>query len=148
MAGGPNTFLYALGDPLDLTDVFGLKTYQCKTPLHALTDKFGPTASRFARDWVPYAHHQYSCVVDSKGHVTCGGQDRSGSALSSDGKPSDDHLQPGMCTQSQPDNQCFESCLEGEWKKKRPHYGIPFGKDCQDYDDDVNRYCRKQCNLK
>jgi hypothetical protein len=49
---------------------------------------------------------------------------------------------------SQPDNECFETCLKDEWKKKRPQYGIPFGKDCQNYDDDVNRHCRKQCRLK
>jgi uncharacterized protein RhaS with RHS repeats len=148
LGGGTNTYAYALNSPLEFSDVYGLKSYQCKTPLHFLTEKYGPRVAQFSRDYVPYGYHQYSCVVDTKGNVSCGGQDRSGSAWSSPGKPSDDHLVPGSCTQSQPDNQCFEDCLKDEWKKRRPKYGIPFGRDCQDYDDDVNRQCRKQCRLK
>ena len=143
-----STYGYALGSPLEYSDPLGLKSYQCKTPLHGLNDSIGPRGAQFAKDYVPYGYHQYSCVVDSKGNSSCGGQDRSGSALWSPGKPSDDSFKPDSCQLTQPDNWCFEGCLKGEWTKKRPQYGIPFGKDCQDYDDDVNRRCRKLCKLK
>lgn len=38
--------------------------------------------------------------------------------------------------------------MEAEWNKPRPMYGIPFGTDCQEYDDKVNETCRKQCGGK
>ena len=41
----------------------------------------------------------------------------------------------GQCEETQPDNACFEQCLIDEWAKPRPKYGIPFGTDCQEYDD-------------
>ncbi len=148
LGGGLNTYGYALASPLEYSDPFGLKSFQCKTPLHALNDAFGPNAAQFALKYVPYGYHQYSCVVDSKGNSSCGGQDRSGNPFWSPGKPSDDKFDPENCKQTQPDNECFETCLTDEWKKKRPRYGIPLAKDCQDYDDDVNKFCRKKCRLK
>ena len=49
---------------------------------------------------------------------------------------------------TQPDNDCLEQCLIDEWTKPRPKYGIPFGTDFQEYDDDVNARCRNRCKLK
>jgi hypothetical protein len=48
----------------------------------------------------------------------------------------------------QDDNKCFEDCLRREWSKPRPRYGVPFGTDCQEYDEGVNAKCRKECKLK
>lgn len=52
------------------------------------------------------------------------------------------------CKEIEPDNDCFEQCLIGEWDKPRPQYGIPVGTDCQEYDDKVVSGCRKQCDIK
>lgn len=85
------------------------------------------------------------------GTSICGGQGPSGSAFNSAGKattPATDYYHSNACTKTQDDNQCFEQCLQDEWKKPRPRYGIPFGTDCQEYDDDVNARCRKKCGLK
>ena len=144
LAGGINSFAYVRSDPLKFSDPSGLKSVQCKKPLHALPTEIG----KFAFVYVPAGYHQYSCVIDADGNEECGGQDRSGSALNSPGKPSKDKYIPQYCERKVPDNTCFEDCLKKQWKKERPQYGIPVGTDCQEYDNDVNQICRKQCRLK
>ena len=139
-----NIYTYTGGNPLNLTDPSGLKTMQCTKPLNALTQNLGSGFSGFARDWIPAAYHQYSCVVSKDGKVTCGGQDHASSPLRGPGKPSEDTLEAGQCKEVEPDNDDFEKCVINEWKKARPTYGIPFGTDCQEYDEAVIKQCRSK----
>ena len=122
-------------DPVDLVDPWGLEAYNCKVPLHSLPGTWG----------LPFMYHQYSCVKIN-GKIICDGQDRTGNPFWSPGKrtyPNDKYV-PGKCKR-RPSNTCFEQCLLEEWKKPRPTYGIPFGTDCQEYDDYVNDKCWKKC---
>jgi RHS repeat-associated protein len=145
---GPDWYSYASATPLRETDPMGLATYRCKTPLHAVEDKFGKNWAKRAKDWGAHLYHQYSCIVWPDGTVRCGGQDREGSAWRSPGKKSGDDYDGGSCKESRPDDKCYEDCLQNEWDKPRPMYGIPFGTDCQEYDDNVNDTCRKKCGGK
>lgn len=41
---------------------------------------------------------------------------------------------------------CYESCIIEEWTNDRPIYGIgPQGTDCQEYDDEIHKKCKKKC---
>jgi len=148
LGGGLNTYAYASGNPISYTDPTGLETYQCRRPLGGLpgdNQRSGPDI------WGNPFYHQYSCTRNAKGKLVCGGQGFSESWWSSPGKPTTsatDYYSADACKRTQGDNKCFELCLINEWKKPRPHYGIPFGTDCQEYDEDVNLRCREKCGLK
>ncbi len=157
LKGGLNTFEYVGANPLSYTDPSGLKTYQCKRPLGG---KPGENLRNGPDVWGNLLYHQYSCIRTADGNSVCGGQgfEKGGTTLWdklkdpvwSPGKPTvpgDDYFNEKACEQTQNDNMCFERCLQREWIKPRPHYGIPFATDCQEYDDRVNDLCREVCSL-
>jgi hypothetical protein len=74
-----NSYQYVENSPIDSTDPRGLKTFNCKTPLHAAPNLFRKA---------PLMYHEYICVVGTDGKPVCVGQDRAGSALWSPGIPS------------------------------------------------------------
>jgi len=153
-AGGDvNLYNYIGASPVNYIDPDGLRSFQCTKPL----DVLGGSGIKSGPDiWGNPLYHQYSCVIDRHGVITCGGHDRDSGGLSipftkwqgSPGKPSKDEYKSDRCRQTQPDNDCFEKCLINEWAKPRPRYGLPYGIDCQEYDDFVNKKCGQQCKVK
>jgi RHS repeat-associated protein len=156
LAGGINTYVYVEGNPLTYTDLLGLDTYRCIRPLKGHP---GPNLRNGPDIWGNVSYHQYSCIRDSDPRgvgFICGGQGPASSGLGNflygPGKPTApnrDYFHPAACEKTQDDNICFEQCLVEEWRKPRPKYGWPIvGKDCKDYDRDVNFTCRRKCGLK
>ena len=143
MAGGINTYVYVDNKPLNQVDVFGLETYMCESPLHAL----GGTGRKSGPDiWGNLLYHQYICVKQG-GVTTCGGQDRTGGPYSP-GKPSEgDKYNPQNCDKKNPDNKCLEDCLLKKIKDpNRPYYGLKGpGTNCQEWADDTYETCVAGC---
>ncbi|MFV1983655.1 MAG: RHS repeat domain-containing protein, partial [Thiohalomonadales bacterium] len=142
--GGLNTFGYVEGNPLNYTDFSGLTRFRCK---RTLSKKPGE-GTQYGRA----TQHRYSCVIDSNGKETCGGQTASGSLFGSPGRPTtsdEDYYDPKACDGGT-DNECVESCLIEEWAKKRPNYNVFSigGTNCQSYDNSVNNICEKRCAAK
>jgi len=139
--GDINLYAYVGNNPVIDIDPFGLETYMCRQPLHAL----GGTGLKSGPDiWANPLYHQFLCVK-SGGTTVCGGQDRQGGPWS-DGKPSEDRYSQNNCKPVEPDNNCLERCLKEEFGKPRPWYGLTGpGTNCQEWSNDVLSRCRQRC---
>ena len=147
LAGGINPYAYGASSPLIYDDVFGLQTYMCTQPLHAL----GGTGLRSGPDiWGNPLYHKYICVPDGNDSIVCGGQDRAGGPFSP-GIPSKDTFKENGCKVVEPSNDCIESCLrETIQDPQRPRYwlfggGRNGGQNCQQWADTIIDKCRRQC---
>jgi hypothetical protein len=131
-----------LGDPVDLVDPFGLKTYMCTHPLHFL----GGEGKKSGQDIPgnPF-YHQYLCTSQVPGLYQCGGQDRSDGPWSP-GKPSKDDYDPNTC-EEMPSNSCIDECISKKiFSPKRPWYGLSGpGTNCQEWANETYEDCLEIC---
>lgn len=148
LAGGINTYAYALGQPTKLMDPLGLSTYVCKRPLGGPPGPWSP----------PVVNHQYLCVDTPSGKVCGSTTASSGGALDntfpfgpgSPGvptSPTTDYYDPKACEKRWDDDVCIESCIARELTRtERSWYQVgPFGDDCQEFVSEVLRICEQRC---
>jgi RHS repeat-associated protein len=146
--GDPNIYATCGSDPVNCIDANGLDTYMCRKPL----DFFGgqnaaPDDQRSGPDiWGNPLYHEYLCVVDSKGKVTCGGQSQPFDHWWGPGGPSRDQYVPDRC-ELESHSQCIDNCIKNAVQsKKRPRFGLfLFGTNCQDWADDQLSMCKAAC---
>jgi len=157
-AGDSNIFAYVGGDPVNSLDPEGLATYLCRRPI-----KEGYMKGISTSDWWNPFHHEYVCVTDERGRVTCGGftngkqPGSSGGALpnwfGNPGRPSGEKQsregQKGsVCTKVHEDDSCVEKCVRKQLAKSdRPPWVIGL-EDCQSYARRTISNCIQACNPK
>lgn len=105
--------------------------------------EYGATRSVLLTRWVVSLFAGCDALPDPFREVTCGGQDRSGSAFvpGSPGKPSDDSWPSsgnGSC-EKEDDRDCVDQCvIKSLLSPDRPWYAIgPQGTDCQEWANDL-----------
>ena len=145
LRAGPSTYAYSGSNALIFSDPEGLDTYQCHRPIGGM-----PEDPREGR-----VNHQYSCVIDEHGTQTCSSTTPSDfGGLLPPGRPTTpqdgDYYSPKACQQTSSSNPCMDKCFLEAWSKPRPRYSVVpgLGQQCFQYDNDVNRKCRKSCGLK
>ncbi|WP_413569919.1 RHS repeat domain-containing protein [Bdellovibrio sp. HCB117] len=134
LAGDSNVFGYVAQDPVNSIDPSGLYEI-CTTPLGGFSSEFGPV------------YHQYLCA-----NGVCGGQTRSGNAISSAGVDSNDPA-PGStgvkCKEGPKHRQgCMDQCVADAIGGSRPQYSVinVGGANCQKWVSDTVERCSAQCN--
>lgn len=143
--GDTNLYGYVLSDPINITDVQGLDTFDCKISLGGGRNPNNCQGSRC---------HEYLCVIDEDGTVTCGGQ----GTTTKDRWDKTIHRVPGTddprafnrknCPLVHSGDACFDECVKTFIAAPRPPYnaiGISDGINCQMWATGVVDICRSRC---
>jgi len=141
--GDSNLYGYVVGDPINLEDQNGLKTYQCQGALAGMGDGL-----RSGPEWgINPFFHTYLCV-NVGGTSVCGGQGplqlKPLPQLVAPGHATSDSYNPANCDEIDSD-PCFEQCLKQSFKQPRPWYVLGFN-DCKDWVQDQLDDCRRECD--
>jgi RHS repeat-associated protein len=144
-ASDTNLYAYVGNEPVGTTDPQGTDAYTCIAPLHALrffSDPSNPNSGQRSGpdvSWNPL-HHEYICVDDTKGGMTCFGQDLKGFMT---GVPSQDEFDPSRCTRIPNNTPAMDACLRMQATDlSRPDYGvIGPGTNCQEWVKEVLQRC-------
>lgn len=147
LSEGINLFSYSFSRPLRYIDPLGLASYVCDRPLKALGGegtKSGPDEPTNP------LFHQYFCVVTPDGTTDCHGQTAATKFPWGPGEPTtpeDDYFDQKRCKEIEPDNDCFEKCLQERGSESRPAYGLvgPLT-NCKEWTGDAVIGCRQRCD--
>jgi RHS repeat-associated protein len=152
-AAGVNFYSYVFGNPINLTDPFGLDAYACKIP--AKGNANGPHDTRYGPDiYFNPVYHEYLCVVSPNGKSTCGGlrpkTPPTDPFTPVPGEPSEDYFEPKRCDRiSNAPNSCYERCVAKRIDKNtpRPSYTLATY-NCKDFASEIIWSCMTECFLK
>jgi RHS repeat-associated protein len=138
LGAGVNTYAYGEGNPVAVSDKFGLDTAECTRRLNWVPFRAGPF------------FHQYVCVGNAQTGYSCLGLGPTGNMFNSPGKLEKDAYSPSACQTVLPDNKCVEDCIKKTFGQPPPNYSVDVshGQNCQTYADGTVEACMAQCKAK
>ena len=141
LVDGASVYNYVRNNPENAVDPKGLTGWYCQRPLGGKPGKKGP----------PLFNHQYLCVTNPDGTISCGSVTTDGGFLNSKARmttPKEDYYHPESCEITDDDvDQCYEACVADAFRRGPTRdYGIgPFGDDCQEYASKTRDRCERKC---
>ena len=152
---GPNLYEYAEDNSISFNDPYGLTTYACTVPLHALGTIGGSIAYYSPLGYIGSpadlgVEHEYLCTVNGKTTI-CGGQSfpTGNNPFDSPGTPSQDTMSNGIQICRRKSNKpCVDDCVNKAINDpNRPNYSVinVGGTNCQQWAENVLKQCKKQC---
>lgn len=151
-AGDPNVYAACGNDPINCSDPTGLDTYVCRKPLDKISGKDAPNVQQRSIWWLDYwpnpLFHEYLCVIDKKGKVTCGGQDQAQNQFNGPGSP-DPNAKFGPRCELESESNCIDNCIKNAINNpERPWFdwlNRKGGVNCQRWAETQLEMCKAAC---